>query len=70
MEYGKIKVGDIMIFTDEAKLNLASEVDNNQHLVSEVIGNKEWEYVMFEDGSGADSHWLFKVEDQNNNNIS
>jgi hypothetical protein len=65
MEYGKIKIGDTVIFTDEGKRELGSVVDNKEHIVSRISENNDWEHGEFEDGSGSGVYWLFKIQETN-----
>ncbi len=74
MEYGIIKKGDTVKYTDEARRKLGKLADNKLHLVTEIkvsdgiddvdpdndtTGN---EWVELDYNSGADVYWLELVK--------
>lgn len=62
MEYGKIKVGDVVKFNAKAKKGIKSAIDEREHIVEKVDTYSDGtEHVDFEDGSGADVYWLTRV---------
>lgn len=60
MEYGKIKIGDTVKFTDEAKREISHAVDSKEHVVSSFMMDNK--LVMFKDGTGSDVYWLHRIE--------
>lgn len=62
MEYGKIKIGDVVKFNANAKKQIASAIDEREHVVENInVYSDGTEHVYFEDGSGADVYWLTRV---------
>jgi hypothetical protein len=62
MEYGKIKVGDVVKFNAKAKKQIASAIDEREHIVENVdVYSDGTEHVEFEDGDGASVYWLTRV---------
>lgn len=62
MEYGKIKVGDVVKFNAKAKKEITSAIDEREHIVEKIqVYSDGTEHVDFEDGSGADVFWLTRV---------
>ena len=70
MEYGILKEGDLVRYTEEAKLKLGSFADNQKHIVTKITvsdglddidedttGN---EHAEWQNSSGADVYWLEK----------
>jgi hypothetical protein len=60
MQYGILKVGDTVKYTDEAKRELSSCTDNKEHVVTVIDCNGQ--HAEGDDWSGADIFWLEIVE--------
>ena len=62
MRTGELKIGDIVVFTDEAKLKLHPLDDSNSpYVVANIRPRGRREIITFTNKESSDCYWLIKV---------
>lgn len=67
---GVIKKGDVVKFSQEAIKTLKMVADKHFHIVKSIETKGITEIIEFENGDGADAHWLIIVAKQSGLSVS